>query len=424
MDKTHETICKLIDEEDVRFIRLQFTDMFGTLKNIAVTSSQLTKSIEKGCSFDGTLIRGFTDSEKADLILMPDLDTFSLFPWRPQQGKVARFLCDVKNSDGTAFPADPRYILRKSLKEASEMGLSLNVGPEWEFFLFPLDDNGKPDIMPEEKAGYCDVAPIDHGENVRRDIILTLEEMGYVVESSHHELAPCQHEIDLGFGEALYMADAMVTFKLAVRTIAKRHGVFASFMPKPRSSWHGSGLHINLSLHEGDRNIFNDPDRADGMSQEASWFIGGIMEHIRGMALITNPLVNSYKRIVPGFVAPTDIMWSTENRATLIRVPGGAAEKRVELRSPDPSTNPYLALAVMLSAGLDGIRRRTEPENTGEKLPQSLHESIRAFQEDSFIQDVLGEQISRRFVEEKEKEWHDYRSQVTKWELDQYLSLA
>ena len=359
---TKQDIIRMVEEEDVEFIRLQFTDMFGTLKNVAVTSSQLERALNNECMFDGSSIEGFVRIEESDMYLYPDLDTFVIFPWRPQQGKVARIICDVYTAERKPFEGDPRYILKKAVAAAAEMGYRFDVGPECEFFLFNQDDDGQPTTITTERAGYFDLGPVDLGENARRDMVLTLEDMGYEIEASHHEVAPAQHEIDFHYDEAVKTADNIMTFKLAVKTIAKRHGMFASFMPKPRYGMNGSGMHVNMSLSRDGKNIFDDPNGEMGLSREAYWFIGGIMKHMKGMAAITNPLVNSYKRLVPGFEAPIYIAWSVTNRSPLIRIPVTRGEgTRVELRSPDSAANPYLTLAVCLQAGLDGIRNHLEP---------------------------------------------------------------
>lgn len=432
-------IIRMVEEEDVEFIRLQFTDMFGTLKNVAITSSQLEKALNNECMFDGSSIEGFVRIEESDMYLHPDLDTFTIFPWRPQQGKVARIICDVYGTDQKPFEGDPRYILKKVIKEAADMGYQFDVGPECEFFLFHQDDEGQPTTISHERAGYFDLGPVDLGENARRDMVLTLEDMGFEIEASHHEAAPAQHEIDFRYDEALKTADNIMTFKLAVKTIAKRHGLFASFMPKPRYGINGSGMHINMSLFKDEKNIFADESDELGLSQEAYYFIGGIIKHMKGMSVITNPLVNSYKRLVPGYEAPIYIAWSATNRSPLIRIPASrGAGTRVELRCPDPAANPYLALAVCLAAGLDGIRNQiTPPESVTENvfemrlskknqlgiesLPADLGEAIHEFEADTYIQEVLGTHITEKYMEAKKAEWADYRSQVTQWEIENYL---
>ena len=436
---TKEDIWRMIEEEDVEFIRLQFTDIFGTLKNVAVTTSQLERVLNNEIMFDGASIEGFARVEQSDMFLRPDLDTFAIFPWRPQQGKVARFLCDIYRPDGTPFAGDPRHVLKKTVQEAAEMGYQMDVGPECEFFLFHTDDEGNPTTITHEKAGYFDVGPLDLGENARRDMILTLEDMGFVVEASHHEDAPAQHEIDFHYDEALKTADDIMTFKLAVKTIAKRHGLFASFMPKPKADVAGSGVHLNMSLTRDGENIFYDPEGRYGLSKEAYYFIGGIMKHIQAMTLIMNPLVNSYKRLVPGYEAPTDVAWSFTNRTPLMRIPMVKdSNKRIELRNPDPSMNPYLALALCLAAGLDGIKNQIKPPaevqmnvfamSDAEKetlniarLPESLKEAIDWFEADEFVRNVLGNHICNKLLKIKRQEWVTYRTQVTDWELEEYL---
>ncbi len=436
---TKEDILRLAEEEDVEFIRLQFTDLFGNMKNIAVTSSQLEKALDNKCMFDGSSIEGFVGIEESDMLLYPDLSTMTIFPWRPQQGKVARLICDVHRPNGEPFEGDPRYILKRAVKEAEKLGYTFEVGPECEFFLFHTDENGLPTTQSHEKATYFDLGPIDLGENARRDMVLTLEDMGYEIEASHHEVAPAQHEIDFHYDEGLATADNIMTFKLAVKTIAKRHGLHATFMPKPKYGMNGSGMHINMSLLKNGKNIFYDSEDKAGLSKEAYYFIGGIMKHMKAMTAITNPLVNSYKRLVPGYEAPVYMAWSATNRSPLIRIPAAGGEgTRIELRSPDPSANPYLALAVCLRAGLDGIINKIDPpagvdrnifEMTGEErrqlgideLPGTLDEAVRELEKDSFICQVLGSHVSEHYIAAKKKEWQEYRTQVTAWEVEQYL---
>ena len=349
---TREDILRMVEEEDVGFIRLQFTDIFGTMKNIAITTSQLDKALNNEIMFDGSSIEGFARVEESDMYLYPNLNTFEIFPWRPQQGKVARLICDVYKPDGTPYESDPRYILKKVMAEAKEMGYEFNVGPELEFFLFHTDDDGLPTTLSHESAGYFDLGPLDLGENARRDMVLTLEDMGFEIESSHHEAAPAQHEIDFRYDEALTTADNIMTFKLVVKTIAKRHGLHATFMPKPKFGINGSGMHLNMSISRDGINVFQDAKDEYGLSKEAYCFIGGIMKHMKALTFITNPSINSYKRLIPGYEAPVYIAWSAKNRTPLIRIPGSRGEyTRVELRNPDPSANPYLALAVCLAAG-------------------------------------------------------------------------
>ena len=437
---TKDDIFRMVEEEDVEFIRLQFTDIFGTLKNIAITSSQLEKALDNRCMFDGSSVEGFVRIEESDMYLYPDYDTFEIFPWRPQQGKVARLICDVYTPDGKPFEGDPRWILKKTIKEANDLGYRFDVGPECEFFLFHTDDNGLPTTLSHEKAGYFDLGPNDLGENIRRDMVLTLEDMGFEIEASHHEVAPAQHEIDFKYDEALKTADNIQTFKMTVKTIAKRHGLYATFMPKPKFGISGSGMHINMSLAtEEGKNIFADENGKIGLSDDAYHFIAGIMKHARGMSAITNPLVNSYKRLVPGYEAPVYIAWSAKNRSPLIRIPASRGNgTRVELRNPDPTANPYLVLALCLAAGLDGIKNKIEvPESVDcniyemtpgerraagiENMPADLKEAVDCLVADEFLCSVLGEHITTKYVEAKMKEWENYTTRVSQWEIDEYL---
>lgn len=435
-----EDIFRMVEEDDVEFIRLQFTDIFGVLKNVAITSSQLAKALDNKCMFDGSSVEGFVRIEESDMYLYPDYDTFEIFPWRPQQGKVARLICDVYTPDGKPFMGDSRNVLKKVIKEAADMGYLFEVGPECEFFLFHTDDNGQPTTLSHERAGYFDLGPTDLGENVRRDMVLTLEDMGFEIEASHHEVAPAQHEIDFKYGEALETADKIMTYKLTVKTIAKRHGLYASFMPKPKYGMCGSGMHINMSLFNKEgQNIFVDENDKNGLSKEAYNFIAGLMKHMRSMTAIINPIVNSYKRLVPGYEAPTYIAWSATNRSPLIRVPAARGlGTRVELRSPDCATNPYLAIAVCLAAGLDGIKNNLQPvdsiqrdiysmtdeerDEAGiENLPKNLYEAIQEMRKSDFVKGVLGKEVFKKYIKAKEEEWMEYTSQVTDWEIDRYL---
>ena len=418
---TKQDIINLVAEEDVEFIRLQFTDIFGNLKNVAVTSSQLARALNNECMFDGSSIEGFTGRVESDMYLYPDFDTMTIFPWRPQQGRVARMICDIYRPNGMPFEGDPRYILKKAIAEAAEMGYSFDVGPECEFFLFDMDENGAPTTHTREQAGYFDMGTVDFGENARRDMILTLEEMGFTVESSHHSKAPAQHEIDFQYGEALRAADNIMTFKLTVKTIAKRHGLHATFMPKPKFGVPGSGMHINMSLNRDGGNIFGDASDKNGLSREAYWFIGGIMRHLKGMTAITNPLVNSYKRLGPGHIA-----WSLGNRSPLIRVPAtDIKHARIELRNPDPCANPYLALAVCLRAGLDGIKNQIMPPESVDKniqemsrddvrregiesIPATLLDALQELEKDPLVTQTLGEHVTGNYVKAKRQEWQEY----------------
>ena len=400
---TKQDIFRMVEEEDVEFIRLQFTDMFGVLKNVAITSSQLGKALDNKCMFDGSSVEGFVRIEESDMYLYPDYDTFEIFPWRPQQGKVARLICDVYTPDGKPFEGDPRWILKKVIKEAEDMGYVFEVGPECEFFLFHTDDNGLPTTLSHEKAGYFDLGPTDLGENVRRDMVLTLEDMGFEIEASHHEVAPAQHEIDFKYDEALKTADNIMTFKLTVKTIAKRHGLYATFMPKPKYGINGSGMHVNMSLAKDGKNIFADENDTLGLSEDAYHFIAGLMKHAKGMAALTNPLVNSYKRLVPGYEAPVYIAWSVTNRSPLIRIPASRGQcTRVDCNIFEMTDEERKHAAI-------------------EVLPESLYDAVRYLNEDKFICDVLGEHITSKYTEAKLREWNDYKTQVTQWELDEYL---
>ncbi len=429
---TREEILEMVRDEDVEFIRLQFTDMFGTLKNIAVTARELPRALNNQCIVDGSLIAGVREGKETDMYLYPDPDTFTILPWRPQQGKVARMICDLYRPDGKPYISSSRYILKKVTDEAKEKGYTCYVDPECEFFLFHSDDNGIPTTVTHEQAGYLDMSPLDLGENARRDMVLSLEDMGIEVESSHHEIAPAQHEIDFRYGEIREMADRIMTFKMTVRSVAKRHGLHATFMPKPRSQVNGSGMHINFSLYKNGRNIFEKPDAPKELSEEAYYFVGGLLAHSREMALITNPLVNSYKRLVPGYEAPTELTWSKCNQNSLVKlqVPRGE-DTRIELRSPDAASNPYLVFAVCLAAGLDGIEKKLAPVKSSncseedaekpENLPETLKEAIELFEESQWIKDILGKEFCEKYVLAKKKEWLRYSTLVTDWEIKEYL---
>ncbi|MCD8300362.1 MAG: type I glutamate--ammonia ligase [Clostridiales bacterium] len=437
---TRDDTIRMIEDEDIEFIRLQFTDILGNLRNVAITSSQLNKALDNRCMFDGSSIEGFVRVEESDLYLHPDLNTFTIFPWRPQQGKVARFICDIYRPEGTPFEGDPRLVLKKALSRLKETGYSFEVGPECEFFLFDTDDSGRPTTNTGEMAGYFEMGPNDFGENARRDMVLTLEDMGFEIEASHHEAAPGQHEIDFRYEPALKAADDIMTGKLAIKTVAKRHGLWATFMPKPKSGVNGSGMHINMSLSKDGKNIFNNPDDEYGLSMEAYYFIGGLMEHVRAMTAITNPLVNSYKRLVSGFEAPIHIAWSVKNRSPLIRIPSLCkGDMRVELRSPDSAANPYLALALCLSAGLDGIKNKIAPPDCIKKniyelsdkecqelgireLPANLGDALDIMEQDDFVKGVLGEHITEVYLNSKRKELDSYLRSVSQWEVSNYLN--
>ena len=437
---TKEDIIRIIRENDVKFVRLRFTDIFGTLKNVAITTSQVEKALDNKCMFDGSSIEGFVRIEESDMYLWPDLDTFVILPWHTQHGKIARLICDVYKPDGTPFEGDPRYILRKALREAADMGYSFNVGPECEFFLFNTDEYGHPTTITHDTAGYFDMGPSDLGESCRRDICLTLEDMGFEIEASHHEVAIAQHEIDFKYSEALSAADNILTFKMVVKSAADSHGLCATFMPKPVYGQCGSGMHTNMSLFKDGKNAFYDPDSESGLSEIAHQFIAGICKHVKSISAITNPLVNSYKRLVPGYEAPCYIAWTTCNRSALIRVPDTrGVGTRVELRSPDPACNPYLVFSLLLQAGLEGIRegmtppppvsaniydmKETEREKQGiENLPADLIEAVECMEADPFIRKALGEHVYTKYVEAKRQEWKEYTTRVSQWEIERYLN--
>ena len=436
---TKQDIIHKIQDNDVEFIRLQFTDIFGTLKNVAITASQVERALNNQCVFDGSAIEGFVRIEESDMYLYPDLDTFQIFPWGAQNGKTARLICDVYRPDGQPFEGDPRYILKKVMKEAEAMGYTFEVGPECEFFLFHTDDNGMPTTITHDKGSYFDLGPVDLGENARRDMVYNLEKMGVEIDAAHHEVASGQHEIDFSHNDVLRAADDIMTLKLVIKSIAKRHGLHASFMPKPKSEVSGSGMHINMSMRENGHNAFYDPEDALELSPDAYHFIAGLLAHAKGMAAVTNPLVNSYKRLVNGDEAPLYVAWSVMNRSPLVRVPAARGEETcVELRCPDPACNPYLVLAICLAAGLEGIKKKLMPparidrnifqmdrdEKTAlhiERLPLDLWEATKELEKDRFICEVLGKHVSEKYIEAKFKEWGNYRRQVTEWEIAEYL---
>ena len=439
MGCSKEEIIRRVREEGINFIRLQFTDIFGQLKNVAITASQIERAVNNEISLDGSSIEGFVRIHESDQYLHPDLDTFTVFPWHREHGKIARLICDIYNPDGTPFIGDPRGTLKRVLRRAADMGYSFNVGPECEFFLFQLDENGKPTTKTGDEAGYFDLGPLDHGESTRREICLALEQMGFEIEASHHECAQGQHEIDFKYADALRAADNIMTFKLTVKSMAQRNGLHATFMPKPLYGVAGSGMHTNMSLFRDGKNAFYDPDGERRLSKTCYQFIAGLLEHIEGMCALTNPLVNSYKRLVPGYEAPCYVAWSAGNRSALIRIPSSRGNgTRVELRSPDPSCNPYLEIAACLAAGLDGIERGLTPppeitENiylmTPEQriqkgirgLPASLEEALVAFRADPLMTATMGEHVTEQYIEGKQREWEAYRTRVSNWEIDKYL---
>lgn len=436
---TKQDIISMVNEYEIKFIRMQFTDIFGQLKNVAITASQIEKALNNQIMIDGSSIEGFVRIQESDQYLYPDLDTFTILPWRPQYGKVARLICDVYNPDKSPFVGAPRYVLKKVLEKAASMGYTFNVGPECEFFLFQTDENGNPVTKTDDEAGYFDLGPLDRGEGTRREICLMLEDMGFEIEASHHEVAAGQHEIDFKYAEALKAADNIMTFKLAVKTLAQKNGQHATFMPKPIYGINGSGMHTNMSLFRDGKNVFHDENGTKGLSKEAMSFIAGVLSHVRGMCAITNPLVNSYKRLVPGYEAPCYVAWSASNRSALIRIPASRGQStRVELRNPDPACNPYLALAVCLAAGLDGIEKGLQPpaevteniykmdadmrERNGiANLPGSLEEAIIELKKDELIKETLGDHVFTQYVNGKQAEWDEYRMRVSNWELEKYF---
>lgn len=438
MDKAY--IMNKAREENVRFIRLQFTDIMGVMKSVSITYEQLEKALEGELMFDGSSIEGFVRIEESDMYLRPDLNTFLILPWNGgYSSKTARMICDIYDANDQPFMGSPRCALKNVLQEAKELGYTMYVGPEPEFFMFHVDENGQPTLETNDKAGYFDLPPVDKGEDARRDMVETLQQIGFEIEASHHEVAPGQHEIDLKYKEALVTADNIVTFRIVVRTVAQRHGLHATFMPKPVYGIAGSGMHLHISLFKGEENIFFDPQQNDGLSSTCRHFIAGIIKHAKAIAAITCPTVNSYKRLVPGYEAPVYIAWSYRNRSPLIRIPARRGiGTRIELRNPDPTCNPYLALAVILKAGLDGIKNRMEPPapveqniyemdlatrrlNNIESLPENLYEAINELSKDEVIREALGEHIYSRFILAKIKEWESYSSRVHDWEIGEYL---
>lgn len=434
-----EELIRKVEEMDIEFIHLQFTDIMGIMKNVSITAEQLEKALDDKIMFDGSSIDGFVRIEESDMYLKPDLSTFTVFPWTNFH-KEARLICDIYNIDGTPFQGCPRNTLKKVLKEAEEMGYVMKVGPECEFFMFHTDEKGNPSLETHDDAGYFDLAPIDLGVNARNEMTIALKQMGFKIETSHHEAAPGQHEIDFEYDDALVTADNIMTFKMVVRIIAQRNGLHATFMPKPRFGINGSGMHLNLSLSTLDcKNAFYDENNDLKLSEIAYYFLGGLINHARAYTALTNSTINSYKRLVPGYEAPVLIAWSGSNRSPLIRIP---AERgmgtRIELRSPDPSANPYLALAATLKAGLDGIKNKIEPpeqvtsnvyemetdeikERGIERLPINLYEAIKELSKDEVIKSSLGEHIYKRFVESALYEWNEYSKYISQWELDRYL---
>lgn len=435
-----DEILKICQEEDVRFLRLQFTDIFGVNKNVEVPTSQFEKALEGQVAFDGSSVDGFSRIEESDMILEPDLNTFCILPFENVHGKVARLICDVKNPDGTPFAGCPRQILKRVCDKAAAMGYTMYAGPEAEFFLFLKDEKGNPTLQTHDSAGYFDMAPADLGEEARQEMVNVLINMGFEVEAAHHEVAHGQHEIDFRYTDAVNTADNITTFKLIVRNVAKRYNLHATFMPKPVFGINGSGMHTNMSLFKGDENAFYDPKAEFELSDEARYFIGGILKHVKSFLAVTNPLVNSFKRLVPGYEAPVNIAWSERNRSPLVRIPSKRGKStRVEVRVPDPSCNPYLGLAVMLAAGLDGIENKISPPPQVNKnifamsqrekkrlrieaLPSNLLKAVETMEKSELMRKTLGDHVFFHFINAKKDEWNNYISQVHKWELNRYLS--
>ncbi len=441
LNQLQRDIITKAEEKGIHLIQLQFTDILGTLKNVSITLDYLPDVFEHGIMFDGSSILGFTRIHESDMYLFPDIHTFNIFPWKTESGdSIGRFICDVYTPNHQPFLGSPRSILKKVIAEAQAMDLTIFAGPEPEFFLFETDEDGNAKGVTQDRGGYFDLSPTDKGEAARNSIVKALEKMGFQIEASHHEVAPGQHEIDFRFADALTAADNLSTFKFVTKVVAKEHKLHATFIPKPIQGESGSGLHIHLSAFTEDVNVFYDPKDEDGLSKTARCFIGGLLEHGRAMTAITNPTINSYKRLVPGYEAPIDLTWSAQNRSSLIRIPsvrGNAT--RLEYRSPDPSANPYLALAVIIKAGLEGFKQKTNPpaqfreisydlslvnrqERGIENLPDSLKEALDALARDSVVQEALGDHIYKHFMQAKLIEWGIYRNQVHQWELDQYFT--
>ena len=435
-----EYVLKTVEERGVKFVRFWFTDVLGVLKSFAVTDSELEGAFEEGMGFDGSSIDGFTRIQESDMVAYPDASTFQVLPWRPEEQGVGRLFADIKKPNGESFEGDPRYALKRVLAKAADMGYTMYVGPELEFFYF-ADDQGT-EVL--DQGGYFDLTPLDLASDLRRETVLTLEKMGIPVEYSHHEVAPSQHEIDLRYQEALTMADAVMTYRLIVKEVAMQNGVYATFMPKPIAGINGSGMHTHQSLFTKDGNAFFDASKEGGLSDICRHYIAGLLKYAPEFCAITNPLVNSYKRLVPGYEAPTYVSWARANRSAMVRVPlykpGKEAATRIELRSPDPSCNPYLSFAVQLGAGLKGIEEKLElmPEATNDifhmseaeltaagikTLPRNLGEAIDLFEKSETMREILGDHIHSFYAENKKAEWADFIKDVSEWELDRYLSV-
>jgi glutamine synthetase len=435
-----EDVLKATKDNDVASIQFWFTDVLGQLKSFSVSLDELPLAFSEGMGFDGSSIEGFARIEESDMVARPDPATFQLLPWRPREKPVGRMFCDILNPDGTPYDGDPRYALKRMLRKVSEKGYKFYVGPELEYFYFKSDS--APEIL--DRGGYFDLSPLDRGSDLRRNTIFALQEMGIHVEYSHHEVAPSQHEIDLRYDEALRMADITQTYRIAVKEVARQNGVYATFMPKPLFGENGSGMHVHQSLFSGDKNEFFDTHDPYHLSKIAKCYIAGLLRHAPEIVAITNQWVNSYKRLVPGYEAPVYISWAHRNRSTMVRVPmykpGKEKATRIEFRAPDPACNPYLAFAVMLAAGIDGIENEiplpepieediygmTEAERMArgiQSLPGSLYQAILECEKSDLVRETIGEHIFNKFIENKKIEWEMYRIQVSKYELDRYLPL-
>ncbi|MGD9143053.1 MAG: type I glutamate--ammonia ligase [Dehalococcoidia bacterium] len=446
-EEAAEYVIKTAKEHDVKFIRLWFTDILGMLKSFAITVEELEGALQEGMGFDGSSIEGFARIDESDMVAMPDPDTFQLLPWRPREHRaVARMFCDVLKPGGEPFQGDPRYVLKRNLKRAADLGYTYYVGPELEYFYFKQnpDDPTEPTTKVLDKGGYFDLTPLDAAVDMRKDTVLQLEEMGIGVEYSHHEVAHSQHEIDMRYTDALTMADNVMTYRLVVKEVAMNHGVYATFMPKPVFGINGSGMHVHQSLFKGDKNAFFDASDEYHLSKEAKGYIAGLLKHAQEITVVCNQWVNSYKRLVPGYEAPVYLSWARRNRSDLVRVPeyrpGREKATRIEFRSPDPACNPYLAFSVMLAAGLEGIEKGYEvPEPVEENvyemseeernrrgigvLPASLLEAIQVTENSEVVRKALGDHVFDAFIQNKKIEWDEYRSQVTEFEIDKYLSI-
>ena len=438
-----EEVLKIIEKENIKFLQMQFTDILGNVKSVIIPSSKFNKAMDDGVIFDGSSIVGYATIEESDMRAMPDLSTFQILPWYDGNSKTARIICDAYNSNGEPFQGNPRQILKNIVKKANDLGYQFFTGPEFEFFLFELDDKGFPIPIPNDRGGYFDYTPVDKAEAIKKEILMYLDMMGYDPEASHHEVSPGQHEIDLRFAEAIKMADRITTLKALIKTIALKHGLFASFMPKPIFGVNGSGMHVHQSLMSMDQktNFFYDPNKKYQLSDTALYYIGGILKHAKEISAVLNSSVNSYKRLVPGFEAPVYISWANMNRSALIRIPQGRGIKtRLELRNPDPAGNQYLQFSVMLAAGLDGIKKKIMPPEPVEKdiyhltekerkelgienLPGSLGEALEIFRNSELMKETLGEHIFNHFYIVKKKEVDIYRAEVTEWEIKNLLPI-